>query len=290
MTSVDRIKVSSEKLLIERSGQVMTLAVHRWQSTQKPIGTIICLHEFTGNGRDFDNIASLLCAYGFTVICPDLLGRGRSAYLGANSPYDLDLFQRSILAVIDFAGREECGFICQSSAATMFLIAWAKFNFKIRKLILIDPPMTYLPELDLNRDRILKEARQSFSSRAKAQDFVFKRILGSAPIDRDIANTFAKHRIAKTGSNFRLAFDEHATSGFAELRGKNYDLYPIAVRLDADKLFLLGEDCKTVDRDKLEDHVRNMPNTWMARLERKAPASLLDAHIAFLILGFFSAN
>ena len=41
---------------------------------------VVCVHGLTRNGRDFDTLAEALADH-FHVICPDLPGRGRSAWL-----------------------------------------------------------------------------------------------------------------------------------------------------------------------------------------------------------------
>jgi pimeloyl-ACP methyl ester carboxylesterase len=42
---------------------------------------VVCVHGLTRNGRDFDALAQALAADGRRVFCPDLPGRGQSAWL-----------------------------------------------------------------------------------------------------------------------------------------------------------------------------------------------------------------
>ncbi len=42
---------------------------------------VVCVHGLTRNGRDFDMLAQALAARGRRVLCPDLPGRGTSAWL-----------------------------------------------------------------------------------------------------------------------------------------------------------------------------------------------------------------
>ena len=48
---------------------------------------VICVHGLTRQGRDFDYLASELAARGRRVICPDLVGRGRSGWLRDPADY-----------------------------------------------------------------------------------------------------------------------------------------------------------------------------------------------------------
>ena len=42
---------------------------------------VICVHGLTRQGRDFDPLATVLAGQGYRVVCPDLVGRGRSGRL-----------------------------------------------------------------------------------------------------------------------------------------------------------------------------------------------------------------
>jgi pimeloyl-ACP methyl ester carboxylesterase len=52
---------------------------------------VICVHGLTRQGRDFDYLASELAAQGRRVVCPDLVGRGRSGWL--RDPADYTILQ-----------------------------------------------------------------------------------------------------------------------------------------------------------------------------------------------------
>ncbi|NKC29280.1 alpha/beta fold hydrolase [Falsiroseomonas selenitidurans] len=59
-------------------------AFHRlaWTEWGPPEGAaVVCVHGLTRNGRDFDVLAAALAGQGRRVLCPDLPGRGDSAWL-----------------------------------------------------------------------------------------------------------------------------------------------------------------------------------------------------------------
>ena len=47
---------------------------------------VICVHGLTRNGRDFDRLAAAL-AGARRVVCPDVVGRGQSDWLGDSADY-----------------------------------------------------------------------------------------------------------------------------------------------------------------------------------------------------------
>jgi pimeloyl-ACP methyl ester carboxylesterase len=52
----------------------------------------ICVHGLSRQGRDFDYLAAALSKAGRRVICPDLVGRGRSGRLRNPEGYALPQF------------------------------------------------------------------------------------------------------------------------------------------------------------------------------------------------------
>src|SRR5713226_6372967 len=53
--------------------------------------TVLCVHGLTRNGRDFDRLAEAL-SRDFRVICPDVLGRGKSDWLEHPEDYDYAVY------------------------------------------------------------------------------------------------------------------------------------------------------------------------------------------------------
>ena len=47
---------------------------------------VVCVHGLTRNGRDFDLLAQRLSER-YRVVCPDVVGRGRSDWLPPGAPY-----------------------------------------------------------------------------------------------------------------------------------------------------------------------------------------------------------
>src|SRR5580704_10319618 len=43
--------------------------------------TLVCVHGFTRNGRDFDSLAGYFSSLDYHVFCPDMVGRGDSDWL-----------------------------------------------------------------------------------------------------------------------------------------------------------------------------------------------------------------
>ncbi len=74
----------------------------RWgdpQATQ----VVVCVHGLTRQGRDFDRLAKALVAqspHPLQVICPDVVGRGRSDWLADPASYQIPQYAADMLALL----------------------------------------------------------------------------------------------------------------------------------------------------------------------------------------------
>lgn len=88
-----------------------------WGDPDNP-RVLICVHGLTRNCRDFDDLARAL-ATEYRVLCPDIVGRGRSGWLPVGSHYAVPqyvsdlmvLIARSGAATVDWVGTSLGGLI-----------------------------------------------------------------------------------------------------------------------------------------------------------------------------------
>lgn len=60
---------------------------------------VLCVHGLTRNGRDFDVLARRLAGR-YRVVCPDVVGRGRSDWLPAGAPYGFPQYVNDMLTLL----------------------------------------------------------------------------------------------------------------------------------------------------------------------------------------------
>jgi pimeloyl-ACP methyl ester carboxylesterase len=78
------------------------MAFWRWGD---PLAThvVVCVHGLTRQGRDFDRLAKALVAqspHPLQVICPDVVGRGRSDWLADPASYQIPQYAADVLALL----------------------------------------------------------------------------------------------------------------------------------------------------------------------------------------------
>jgi pimeloyl-ACP methyl ester carboxylesterase len=78
------------------------MAFWRWGDPQAT-HVVVCVHGLTRQGRDFDRLAKALVAqspHPLQVICPDVVGRGRSDWLADPASYQIPQYAADVLALL----------------------------------------------------------------------------------------------------------------------------------------------------------------------------------------------
>jgi len=287
MQSVESAEALTQEILIRLDDRYAAMFVRIWRPAGTPRATVFCLHGFTGNGADFDYLAAFLCRNGFLVICPDLLGRGRSAYLG--SGYDINVYSKCLRALGEFAGTEN-HFIGTSWGGTILLLFLHMTRSKAAKIVLNDVPMLGGPKVDAMRNEVMKESTLAFETRAAAKNYLSATRAVMGPVEEAVFNRYVENRIAASQDGFRLAYDPATTGNFGAMTGREYDLFPIAAKIDARILLMYGRDSHFIDRQAIDRTRVIRPDLGLVdNIDAGNPPSLMTLDQALLILGFLSA-
>lgn len=111
--------------------------------------TVICVHGLTRNGRDFDALAMAL-ASDIRVICPDVVGRGRSAWLDDPEAYVVPTYAGHMLQLIQHLGASSVGWIGTSMGGLIGMAVAAMETSPIDRLVLNDVG-PFIPKESLQR-------------------------------------------------------------------------------------------------------------------------------------------
>jgi pimeloyl-ACP methyl ester carboxylesterase len=86
-----------------RGAQVVRMAYWEWAAAEAQAGarrTVVCVHGLSRQGRDFDVLAADLAAQGCRVVCPDVMGRGRSDRLADPMGYNVPAYVADMVALL----------------------------------------------------------------------------------------------------------------------------------------------------------------------------------------------
>jgi pimeloyl-ACP methyl ester carboxylesterase len=127
-----------------RTGELRNLGPHgfhrtrysEWGDPANP-RVVICVHGLTRNGRDFDALAQALAPY-FRVLCPDVVGRGRSDWLAHKPDYGYPLYLSDVTALIARADADSVLWVGTSMGGLIGMMLAAQPKNPIRKLVVND--------------------------------------------------------------------------------------------------------------------------------------------------------
>lgn len=145
------------------------MAYKEWGDPANP-KVLVCVHGLTRVSDDFDNLAQAMCKH-YRVICPDIVGRGRSDWLRDPRHYVIPQYNSDMVTLLARLNVEKVDWVGTSMGGLMALELAAMPNNPIRKLVLNDIG----PALDKNSlaaigDYVGQELH--FQSYAEAESYI----------------------------------------------------------------------------------------------------------------------
>lgn len=112
------------------------MAYVEWGDPHNP-RVLLCVHGLTRCGRDFDHLAQAL-AGDYRVVCPDVVGRGQSAWLRDKSHYVLNQYAADMVALLARLDVASVDWLGTSMGGLIGMILAAQPETPIARLILND--------------------------------------------------------------------------------------------------------------------------------------------------------
>jgi pimeloyl-ACP methyl ester carboxylesterase len=98
---------------------------------------LVCVHGLTRQGRDFDTLARDLCGH-WRVICPDVVGRGRSDWLQDPTGYAIPAYVADMVTLLARLDADTVDWVGTSMGGLIGLLMAALPNSPVRHLVLND--------------------------------------------------------------------------------------------------------------------------------------------------------
>jgi pimeloyl-ACP methyl ester carboxylesterase len=273
-----------DELVVQFGETFAKLFVRIWRAKESR-GTVFCIHGFDGNGSDFDFLAARLLDRNFTVVCPDMIGRGRSTFLGDASKYDFGVYVNCMAAVSRFAGARN-HFIGTSWGGTVLIALLAGTPIKADKLVLNDVSLRGGPAVDDLADRIHQESLLSFERVEDAYAYVRHTRSFLGHLSEEAWTNFLRNRVRSERGRYRVAYDPCAVPAF---RQERFDRAPMINRIKAEVLLLYGAQSPFLDRDAVAAvRAGRQQVSFMTVPGAGHPLSLMTAQQADIISTFLS--
>lgn len=112
------------------------MAYTEWGDPANP-RVLVCAHGLTRNGRDFDDLARAMAPY-YRVVCPDVVGRGRSPWLPVKDDYQLPTYVADMVTLIARLGVDSVHWVGTSMGGLIGMLLASLPDTPIRRLVLND--------------------------------------------------------------------------------------------------------------------------------------------------------
>lgn len=112
------------------------MAYTEWGDPANP-RVLVCVHGLTRNGRDFDHLARAL-ADEYRVVCPDVVGRGRSDWLQVKADYGFPIYVNDMVTLIARLDVDEVHWVGTSMGGIIGMLLASQPHSPITRLVLND--------------------------------------------------------------------------------------------------------------------------------------------------------
>jgi pimeloyl-ACP methyl ester carboxylesterase len=249
----------------------------------KAARTVLCIPDFLGNSADFSRLAMTLATHGFRVVCPDLPGRGASAYLEV-ADYNPHTYMVCLLTLAQSLGAARLMVIGKGWGGLLALGLARLPELTVSKLVLADLGFPWKLSID---DTVANAARGTgFATLVEA-----RRLLADstefAGLPPPRALPLIDGRLRQTGAGYALDFDPALLAPESAARFARVRVTPLFEGLRTKILYLAAGSLSQRDRSRLRAMLAAAPNRTHA--ENLSPAARLhftSAHELLLTLGF----
>lgn len=266
------------------------MAYAEWGAPE-PFPSIVCVHGLTRNGRDFDRLAAALENSGRHVICPDIVGRGRSdAFTEHPELYAYPHYIADIAALLAAKNIRKVDWIGTSMGGIIGMLMAAAPEAPIRRLVLNDVG-PFIPVAALQRIASYVAMEIEFADRTQLERHV-RQIYAPFGIssDEDWRHIVAHSYRTLPNGRLALAHDPAIARNFRGL-DKDVDLWPVYDAIACPTLLLRGETSDVLSAEVAQAMTKRGPKARLVAYAGigHAPA-LMDSRQIADILGFLTGH
>ena len=118
------------------AGGLHRMAYWEWGAADNP-RVVVCVHGLSRQGRDFDTLAQDL-ASDCRVICPDVVGRGRSDWLADPMAYGIPTYVNDMVTLVARLNVQQVDWVGTSMGGLIGMALAALPKTPVRRLVLND--------------------------------------------------------------------------------------------------------------------------------------------------------
>ncbi len=254
-----------------------------WASRYPNATSLIAMHGLTRNGRDFDAVAQVL-ADRLHVVCPDVVGRGKSDWLPNGVLYGYPQYLADAAALIARVADGPVDWLGTSMGGLVGMMLAAQPSTPIRRLILNDVG-PFVPKAALERIGSYVGQDPHFADLAGLEIYLRDVLAGFGNLsEADWAHVARWSGRTLPDGDYGLAYDPAIGDAFRSGPIPDVDLWPIWDRIACPVLILRGGTSDLLLSDTAAEMVRRKPGTTLAEFADcgHAPALMSESQIAVI--------
>jgi len=241
---------------------------------------VICVHGLTRSGRDFDDLARAL-APDFRVVCPDVVGRGESDWLGDKTQYGYPQYCADMNALIARVtagpGARRLYWVGTSMGGTIGMLLASRRRSPIERLVINDVG-TIIPGAALARIAAYVGRSPSFE---RVEDLEAHVRIAYAPFgpltDAQWRRMSENSGMQREDGTWALRYDPGIAAAFGKPPFGDVDLWPYWDNVRCPVLLLRGAESDLLRRDNAEQMTRRGPRARLVEFAGVGHAPALVA-------------
>jgi pimeloyl-ACP methyl ester carboxylesterase len=254
---------------------------------------LLCVHGLTRCGRDFDDLARAMCDE-YRVVCPDVVGRGRSGRLKDPRLYGVPQYCADMVTLLARLDAATVHFVGTSMGGLIGMVLAGGEGTPISRLVLNDVgPVVNGASLARIGEFLGKAPR--FDSMAQAEAFFRFVAAPFGPLSDAQWRHLVVHSVAEAADGrFEFVYDPGIAVGYQEivaaLNGKDQELWPFYDAVRCPTLLLHGEKSDVLSRATAEEMTARGPRAQLVEFAGIGHAPvLMDAEQIAPVSAFLRA-
>ncbi len=254
------------------------LGLHRmawteWGDCDNP-DVLVCVHGLTRNGRDFDDLARGL-AHEFRVVCPDVVGRGRSDWLPSPAFYALPQYVSDMVVLLARLGVEHVHWLGTSMGGLMGMLLASQPDSPITRLVLNDVgPVLTIDALKRIGSYVGRAPR--FPDYASAEAYIREVSAPFGPLsDAQWQHLTETSLRSVDGEAYEMIYDPAIAAAFGEALAANIELWQVYDAISCPTLVLRGAESDLLLRETFTQMAQCGPHAKLVEIPGVGHAPML---------------
>lgn len=261
------------------------MAYWEWGEPTNP-HVVVCVHGLTRQGRDFDRLAREL-SVSHRVVCPDVVGRGRSDWLADPMAYAVPTYVADMVTLLARLDAEQIDWVGTSMGGLIGMMLASLPGAPLRRLVLNDVGPT-IEWAALERIRTYVGVPVRWQSLDEAADALWAISQGFGPHTREQWLALTRHQVLQLEASeggetgFKPHYDPAIAVPFRALTAEQAAagealMWQAWARIKADVLLLRGAQSDLLSVQTAQRMTQHGPRTRLLSFEGVGHAPTLVA-------------